>query len=153
MNSVGSNNLSLKYQRFTPSGGTYIRIRIFEAVTKTQFLNKIEKDFSAFFTYQTKTYISQQSKPLPNCLCAFTVYKSIHLSFHVNTLLVWFVGCLYAIRLNSWTIRANFFYDTQWPQAWEALWIVNDKFLLKKTWTFLFLIIRKFNEKNPEMQI
>ena len=36
MNSVRSNNLSLKYQRFTPSGGTDIRIRIFESVTKTQ---------------------------------------------------------------------------------------------------------------------
>ena len=38
MNSVKSNNLSLKYQRLTPAGGTDIRIRIFESVTKTQYL-------------------------------------------------------------------------------------------------------------------
>ena len=31
-------NLSLKYQRFTPSGSKDIGIRILEFVTKTQFL-------------------------------------------------------------------------------------------------------------------
>ena len=39
MNYVRSNNLSLKYQRFTPSGCTDIGIRIFEFATKTQFLS------------------------------------------------------------------------------------------------------------------
>ncbi len=38
MNSVRSNNLSLKYQRFTPSGGKNIGTRKSEFVTKTQFL-------------------------------------------------------------------------------------------------------------------
>ena len=38
MNSVKLNNLSLKYQRFTPLGCKDIGIRIFEFVAKTQFL-------------------------------------------------------------------------------------------------------------------
>ena len=38
INSVRSNNLSLKYQRFTRSGGEDIGIRKFEFVAKTQFL-------------------------------------------------------------------------------------------------------------------
>ena len=38
MNSVRSNNLSLKYQRFATSGCKDIRIRKFEFVAKTQFL-------------------------------------------------------------------------------------------------------------------
>ena len=38
MNSVRSNNLSLKYQRCTPSGGKSIGIRKSEFVIKTQFL-------------------------------------------------------------------------------------------------------------------
>ena len=37
MNSVRSNNLSLKYQRVTPSGCKDIGIRKFEFVVKTQF--------------------------------------------------------------------------------------------------------------------
>ena len=37
-NSVGSNNLSLKYQRFTPSGCKDIEITKFKFVVKTQFL-------------------------------------------------------------------------------------------------------------------
>ena len=40
MNSVRWKNLSLKYQRFTPSGGKNIGIRKSECVTKTQFLSK-----------------------------------------------------------------------------------------------------------------
>ena len=40
INSVRSNNLSLKYQRFTPSDCTEVGIRIFEFVTKTQILYK-----------------------------------------------------------------------------------------------------------------
>ena len=39
MNSVRYKNLSLKYQRFTPSGGKNIGIRKSEFVTKTQFLS------------------------------------------------------------------------------------------------------------------
>ena len=38
MNSVRWKNLSLKYQRITPSGGKNIGIRKSELVTKTQFL-------------------------------------------------------------------------------------------------------------------
>jgi len=38
MYSVISNNLSLKYQRFKPSGCRDIEIRKFKFVTKTQFL-------------------------------------------------------------------------------------------------------------------
>ena len=38
MNSVGSNNLSLKYQRFTPQGRRDVGIRTFDLVAKTQFL-------------------------------------------------------------------------------------------------------------------
>ena len=38
LNSVRSNNVSLKYQRPTPSGCKDIGIRIFEFVAKTQFL-------------------------------------------------------------------------------------------------------------------
>ena len=42
MNSVRSNHLSLKYQRFTPSGYKDIGIRKFEFVAKTQFLLKLK---------------------------------------------------------------------------------------------------------------
>ena len=38
INSVKSNSLSLKYQRFTPSGCKDIRVRKCEFVAKTQFL-------------------------------------------------------------------------------------------------------------------
>ena len=38
VNSVRSNNLSLKYQRFKPSDCEHIEIRKFELVAKTQFL-------------------------------------------------------------------------------------------------------------------
>ena len=38
MNVFRQKNLSLKYQRFTPSGGKNIGIRKSEFVTKTQFL-------------------------------------------------------------------------------------------------------------------
>ena len=38
MNYVRSNNLSMKYQRFTPPGCKGIEIRKFECVAKTQFL-------------------------------------------------------------------------------------------------------------------
>ena len=40
MNSVRWKNLSLKYQRFTPSGGKNIGIRKSAFVTKTQFLSR-----------------------------------------------------------------------------------------------------------------
>ena len=38
LNSVRSNNLILKYQRFTPSGCKDLKIRKLKFVTKTQFL-------------------------------------------------------------------------------------------------------------------
>jgi len=38
MNSVRSNNIRLKYHRFTPSGCKGLGIRKFEFVSKTQFL-------------------------------------------------------------------------------------------------------------------
>ena len=45
MNFVKSNNLSLKYQKFTPSGCKYIGIRKFKVVAKTNpliiLINKI----------------------------------------------------------------------------------------------------------------
>ena len=41
MNSVRSKNLSLKYQRFTPSGGKNMGVRKSEFDTKTQFLYDI----------------------------------------------------------------------------------------------------------------
>ena len=40
MNSGRPNNLSLKYQRFTPPGCKDIGIRKFGVVTNTQFLNQ-----------------------------------------------------------------------------------------------------------------
>ena len=40
MNSIRSNNLSLKYQRFTPSGCTNIGIRKFEFVAKFNFFKQ-----------------------------------------------------------------------------------------------------------------
>ena len=44
MNSVRLNNLSLKYQRFTPSSvSKYIGITKFEFVAKTQFLLSLDK--------------------------------------------------------------------------------------------------------------
>jgi len=52
MNSVRSNNLSLKYQRVTTSGFKDIGVSIFKFVAKTQFLmlkrNKMEKLDSSF---------------------------------------------------------------------------------------------------------
>ena len=39
MNFVDSNNLSLKYQRYTPSGCLDIEVRKCEFVAKTQFLS------------------------------------------------------------------------------------------------------------------
>ena len=39
MNSVRSNNLSLKYQWFTTSGSKDIEVKIFDFVPKTQFLS------------------------------------------------------------------------------------------------------------------
>ena len=41
MNSVRRKNISLKYQRFTPSGGKNIEIRKLEFVTKIQFLSLV----------------------------------------------------------------------------------------------------------------
>ena len=41
MNSVGSNNFSLKYQKFTPPGCKGIGIQKLELVAKTQFLSVI----------------------------------------------------------------------------------------------------------------
>ena len=41
MNSVRSNNLSLKYRRFKPSDCEDIEIRKFELVAKIQFLYKL----------------------------------------------------------------------------------------------------------------
>ena len=40
MNSVRSNNLSLKYERFITSGLKDIVVKIYEFVTKTQFLQE-----------------------------------------------------------------------------------------------------------------
>jgi len=53
MNSDRSNNLSLKYQRFTPSDREGIGIRKFEFVAKTQFLYEcaILKRLSLFHEY------------------------------------------------------------------------------------------------------
>ena len=49
MNSAGSNNVSLKFQRFTPSGGKDIGIRKFEFLAKSQLnLNKL---FLTYFNY------------------------------------------------------------------------------------------------------
>ena len=42
INSVRSNKLSLKYQRFIPTDCRDIEIRKFEVVTKTQFLKKLK---------------------------------------------------------------------------------------------------------------
>ena len=48
MNSVRSNNVSLKYQRPTPSGCKDIGIRKFEFVAKTQFLLWIALELAWF---------------------------------------------------------------------------------------------------------
>ena len=54
MNSVTPNNLSLKYQKFTPSGCKNIGIRKLKFVTKTQFLYKIT--IQPLFEKQSETY-------------------------------------------------------------------------------------------------
>ena len=46
MNSVRSNNLNLRWQRFTSSGWKDIEIKKFEFLTKTQFLNGDKTHFS-----------------------------------------------------------------------------------------------------------
>ena len=55
MNSVRSNNLSLKNQRFTPSDCKDIGIRTFEFVAKTQFICK------EFFQYVKKETIAKRT--------------------------------------------------------------------------------------------
>ena len=50
MNYVRSNNLSLKYQRFTPSGCKDTGIGKFEFVAKTQFLSR-KYDFKFFYIF------------------------------------------------------------------------------------------------------
>ena len=56
-NSVGSNNLSLKYQWFTSSGFKDIEFRKFEFVARTQFLYsmKCKKKFKTFL-FLSKTF-------------------------------------------------------------------------------------------------
>ena len=56
MNPVRSNNLSLKYHRFTPSGCTYIRIRKSEFVAKTQFFLL---NYFLYVVYRHNTELSQ----------------------------------------------------------------------------------------------
>ena len=56
MNSVRLKNLSLKYQRFTPSGGKNICIRKSEFVTKTQFLSLFTGSESAAEILNLETY-------------------------------------------------------------------------------------------------
>ena len=55
MNYVGPNNLSLKYQRFTPSDCQDKEIRKFEFVTKTQFL------YISLFFFFRETYKDKNS--------------------------------------------------------------------------------------------
>ena len=56
MNAVRSNNVSLKYQRPTPSGCKDIWIRKFECVAKTQFLSdgKYHSQYGAVRRSNTK---------------------------------------------------------------------------------------------------
>ena len=60
INFVMSNNLSLKYQRYTPSGSKDIRIKKFEFVAKIQFLYMVLEIFCA---------ILNTSKSTQLCLC------------------------------------------------------------------------------------
>ena len=55
MNSVRLNNLTLKYQRFLPSGCNDIRFRKVEFVAKTQFL--YTKKFSLIILNCKENYI------------------------------------------------------------------------------------------------
>ena len=48
MNFVGPNNLSLKKQRFIPSGYNDIGMRKFEVVAKTDFLKKLNGKYEEF---------------------------------------------------------------------------------------------------------
>ena len=54
MNSVRSNNLSLKYQRFTPSDWKDIGIRKFDFVAKTQFIKIEDLNSSNDFIFHSK---------------------------------------------------------------------------------------------------
>ena len=62
MNSVRWKNLSLKYQRFAPSGGKNIGIRKSEFVTKTQFLYmpSSEQNLYGFFLKATWKLVQQR---------------------------------------------------------------------------------------------
>ena len=52
MNSVRCKNLSLKYQRFTPSGGKIIGIKKSEFVTKTS-ADRFEPNFQVLVAVQS----------------------------------------------------------------------------------------------------
>jgi len=56
MNSVGLNNLSLKYQRFMTLGCKDLGIRKSEFVAKTQFLFWYFTPFSKYTMRENKTY-------------------------------------------------------------------------------------------------
>ncbi len=67
MNSVRSNSPSLNYQGFPPLGCQDIRIRKFEFVAKTQFLNLEEDDsysvmslFPSVCVYTLQFYLATQ---------------------------------------------------------------------------------------------
>ena len=59
MNFVGSNNLSLKKQRFIPSGYKDIGMRKFEVVAKNDFLKKLNGKYEEFKKRKTYTKLSK----------------------------------------------------------------------------------------------
>ena len=68
MNSVKLNNLSLKYQRFTPSGCKDVGTRKFEFVTKTQILYgdiKILDPNSMFFVIKFIDIYEEGRRKIP----------------------------------------------------------------------------------------
>ena len=69
MNSVRSNNHSLKYYRLTPSGFKYIRIRKFEFVATTNFF--VKKLFYLNLKHKFKKHPVLHRHILMYCACSF----------------------------------------------------------------------------------
>ena len=74
MNPGRSNNLSLKYQRFTPSGSKDIGIIKFETVAKTQFL------------YKKVTFLKKNLIRINSCCCMINAGLKCILSIFLQTI-------------------------------------------------------------------
>ena len=108
INFVMSNNLSLKYQRFTTSGSKDIGINKFEFVTKIQFLYTVLEIFCAILKHE-------QKYPAFFCARQFSIYAffpfgflflySVFLEPFINDEILAYIITLYTIN--------SLFYDEQ----------------------------------------